>query len=357
MKQKTKLLQTQIRDPVLLENGNMIFDVTLTTNLPDRDGDIVNPLGVTGLETAVIAYNHQRCYGIPVTTGAKILLDTVIQTAEELRVQILVKTTDEMFFCDVNGVKRSNGKLLEAINSDQVKNTSIGFRFNPNDVKKIFQNGKTYTYYDQVILNEFSLLDVLSSNPKSIIHKSMKSEQEKQKCLDCLRKAGIGSFAINPDGLVVKVTEVTDEKVTGQDFDGNQIELNDSFESVQYEQPEMESEVEPEVEAEKACGCSKKPELPKAETKAEGDIDPNAKVEPEDVKEDLQMQTLIETVNQLMGMVTDLTSKLDATTANNEQNMANTIEQVKKTIQEQNVLKFAKQEPEIKVVKTTHPNF
>lgn len=332
MNQKIKILHTQIRDPVLLEDGSMVFDVTLTTNLPDRDGEIVNPMGVTGLETAVIAYNHQRCQGIPVSTGAKILLDTVIQTAEELRVQILVKTTDEMFFCDIDGVKRSNGKLLEAINNDQVKNTSIGFRFNPKDVKKIVQNGKTYTYYDQVILNEFSLLDVLSSNPKSIIHKSMKSEQEKQKCLDCLRKAGVGSFAINPDGLVVKVVEVTDEKVTGQDFDSNQMELDDNFEPVQYV-----------ATTEKACGCGKKPELPKTETKAEGDIEPNAKVEPEDIKEDLQMQTLMDTVNQLANMVTDLNSKLEAMIANSENNMAKYVQEVKQTIQEQNVLKFAKE--------------
>jgi hypothetical protein len=321
MQTKLKSNRTQIRDPVILDDGSMVFDVTLTTNQPDRDGDIINPLGVTGIETAVIAYNHQKCNGIPVSTGASIVKDSIVQNLNELRMQIKVDKTNEMFFCDLQGIKRSNGKLLDAIMNNQANNISMGFRFNPSTVQIKYVNSVKYSYYPEIILDEFSILDVLSSNPNSVIHKTpniMPDELTKQKCLDCLRNAGTQTFAINPSGLVAKITEITDTEIKGKDFDGNEIIFDDSFEPVEYAEIEAEAQTSMELakeptdiqkqveeltkqladlETQKACGC----QLNKKEEKAGENILPVPTGQPmpeivdsEDAGESVMLQMILD---------------------------------------------------------------
>ena len=312
---KQKTIQTQIRDPVILGDGSWIFDITLTTSQPDRDGDIVNPLGVKGIETAVIAYNHKRCDGLPVSTGAKILKDTIIQNESELRVQIQVKPTDEMFFCDYNGTKRSNGKLLDAIKKDQVRAVSMGFSYNTETVQSKTIKGINYNYYPEVLLSEASLLDVTSSNLHTIIHKSMnpkKTLEQKLKCLTCLVSAGIGKYAINPDNNVVKVTDIDESTMTikGTDFEGNETVLDDSYEPVEYEPHEDKMSTEPPTdEATKDCGCNKNKPTIVAEIKQDGS---SSVVDPEDVKEDVQIQTVLENQSKMMEMLTQMMAKLES---------------------------------------------
>ncbi len=304
---KIKNYRNQIRDPVYNQDGSMVFDCTLTTNEPDRDGDIVNPAGVKGLETAVVAYNHQKCNGIPVSTGAKILQNTVIQNDKELRVQILVKQTDEMFYCDRSGSKKSNGKLLDAVKNDQVNNISIGFRYDTEDTETIYKNGKKYTLYKTVILNEFSLLDVVSSNINSIIHKTMKTKLEKQKCISCLVEAGIGSYVVNMDGLVAKITEINGEEVKAKDFDGNELILDDMYEPVQ-QMPHKTTPPAQTDETQKACSCQQSIK-PEAQTK---EPEPMPLVDPEEVQETAKLDMLLENQASIINTLADITSKIEA---------------------------------------------
>lgn len=311
MQTKTKSGYITIRDPYYLDNGSMIVDVTLTTNEPDRDNELVRPLGVKGFETAVICYNHKRCDGIPVSTGASFLPDSIVQTLEELRMQVMIKPTDQMFYCDVAGRKQTNGNLLNAVETKQVMNCSIGFRFNPEDVTKEYINGQLVTVYNSVILDELSLLDVISSNINSKIHNDMTIQT---KCLECIQTNGmVGSFVISGDGkIIAQITEITDTEVKALDpFTNQVITLDDGYELVETpseETLEDTTEKKPLVTVEKACACmlGKKP-VKNITKEVLADITP---VDPEELAEDLKLQTILDNQSAIMQMITDLTSSV-----------------------------------------------
>lgn len=313
MIEKTKVLKkdgrVSIRDPVVNEDGSIEYDVTVTTNEPDRDGDIVNPLGVKGLETLIIAYNHARCHNNPVSTGSEIVKGSIIQNENELRFVVRIKESDEMFLCDIQNKKFSNGKLLEAVKNGHVYNTSLSFTYNPGDLKTKIIDGKSYRYFNQVIARELSLLDVLSSNPKTIIHKFMQNTTETEeinKCVQCLVDAGVGSYAINPSGNVVKVTDITDMTVTATDFDGNSITLDDTYELVEYLKEEEKMTEETQEEETKMCSCQKNKsqvEEKKAESSIPTTLEP---VETAEVAEDTRIQTIFEMLTQLSTTIEEL---------------------------------------------------
>ena len=292
-----------------MEDGSIIVDVTLTSNEVDRDGELVRPMGVKGLDTAVICYNHKRCDGVPVSTGASFVKDSIIQNEQELRAQVLIKTTDQMYFCDITGKKQSNGSLLEAIKNKEVINSSIGYRFSPADVSKEYINGQLITVYNTAILDELSLLDVISSNIKSKIHYKM----SKTKCLDCIRSnGGVGSYVVSGDGkTIAKVTEINDKEIKAIDFDGKEIILDDSYEMVEAPIPHNETKIiettKPESET-KVCGCQLNKDKPATkDMMTESEIDP---VDPEEMLEDIKLETVLENQTAIMGMLTDLMSKV-----------------------------------------------
>jgi hypothetical protein len=319
---------TQIRDPVLLEDGSMVFDITLTTSEVDRDNDIVNPLGVQGLDTAIVAYNHQKCYGIPVSTGAEILFDTVIQNEKELRVQIKIKATDEMFFCDLQGQKKTNGNLLEAVKKNQVNNVSVGFTpISEPTIKYI--NGKKIRYFDEIMIHEVSLLDVLSSNLSTKIHKFM----EINKCVECVKKSGVGTLVYKKND-VYKVSLISDTEVKAVGFDGNETIVDDSFEVLSLQ------------EHVKMCACQKEKETKDAET-----IEEEIK---EEIAEDTQLTAIMQTLESMQNQIDALNTKvqeLETTKASTEIIEESVQKHVKSNIENTILNKFAREKPQQEINK------
>lgn len=360
MQFKTKNYEIQIRSPIVEGDGSTIFDVTLTTDEPDRDGEIVNPLGVKGLETAVVAYNHKKCDGIPVSTGAEILPDSVVQTEKELRVQVRVKPSDEMFFCDTAGRKQSNGKLLTAIQNRQIKNVSIGFNFSPSDVTEKTINGKTYTYYKTVILSELSLLDVISSNINSIIHKTMNTvEQKKEKCLSCVIEAGVGSVVVNKEGNYLKVTQISDEGVVkAKDFEGNELELDESYEPAWIDDSEgqpsqplaEENDFKKTSDGEKGCVSCRTGRKPALLENKSPDSPLQSIPSKEEVGDSIKLETLLELemdnnkmLQKIIEMLSGLLEKTQTSQAGLEEMGKSIVSQLETSIKSHAVEKFAPQ--------------
>ena len=80
---------------------------------------------------------------------------------------------------------------------------------------------------------------------------------EKNKCLDCVRKAGTNSVVVNPDNLFARVSEITDTDIKAITFDGETITLDDTFEVAMYMAPDESSEPDNAATPvmNKACGC------------------------------------------------------------------------------------------------------
>ena len=247
------------------EDGTIDIPVIWLSNNPDKEDEIVDIKTFIIPDTVIVGYNHNRCNGAKVATGAKVLRETITRTENLLTSYVRVAKSDEMFFCDRgSSQKKTNGKVLEAIEKNHLAGTSLGFRIDRDNVEVVFLRKKRITVYYYCIAQELSLLDIAPMSydtriiNKSIINLNMPND-EKQKCINCLREAGVGTVVVNPENKFAIITEITDTEIKAKSFDGTEMTLDETFEEVNYSMlsKEVDNSVE-DTEKEKACACMKK---------------------------------------------------------------------------------------------------
>jgi hypothetical protein len=306
-----------------LKIAELIRNGTITT---DRDGEIIHPNSVKGLETSITSYRHNKCDGMPVDTGGTILRDSIVIDNNKVSGMINIKATDELFFCDRNSIKKqSNGKALDLLNQGKIKSVSMGFRYDTKDVEEIKVDGRSYYLYKNIMVHEVSLLDTVSSNLSSVI--ITKNMNEKIKCL-CGAEANL--FAVNTKtGQAVKLISQVDDTeswkattfegeettITGDDYEvlnNDRLKMFTSLETTKT--PETEPQTDPEstdstvtelqeqikslkVELEKACSCNDT----KKKVEGEKSTDDETPVPPIQVSEDIMnaVLSLNDTVKEL----------------------------------------------------------
>lgn len=307
--------------------AELIRNGTITT---DRDGEIIHPNSVKGLETSITSYRHNKCDGMPVDTGGTILRDSIVIDNNKVSGMINIKATDELYFCDRNSIKKqSNGKALDSLNAGQIKSVSMGFRYDPKDVEEIKVDGRSYYLYKNIMVHEVSLLDTVSSNLSSVI--ITKNMNKKIKCL-CGAEANL--FAVNTKtGQAVKLISQVDDTeawkattfegeettITGDEYEvlnNDRLKMFTSLETTKT--PDTESDTAPttdtestdptvtelqeqikslKVELEKACACNDT----KKKIESEKSTDDESPVPPIQVSEDIMnaVLSLTDTVKEL----------------------------------------------------------
>jgi hypothetical protein len=259
----------------------------------DRDLDIINPLGIRGLETSVVSYRHNTCGGLPVDTGAEIVQESIKIMPEKSSFFVKVKPEDELYFCTKGSLKKqSNGKLLDQIQQNKIKSVSLGFRYSNSDMIEIKLEGKTYYYHHIIYVGEVSVLDTIPSNLKSFI--KTKNIMKKTKCL-CGAKEG--DYAVNlMTGEAVKLISQNLETETwkAQNFAGEEMEITgEEFEVLNSERLDIlknkptDAETETETETDDKTTDSS----PELESISEKTINPIS----EDENIDGEVKTDVET--------------------------------------------------------------
>ncbi len=331
---KTIITQNElILKPIKNKDGSIDYPAVVITNRADKEEDVVDIESMIIAPTIFAGYNHYKCSGNIVATGAKPLVETLEKTKDIATMYIRVHPTDEMFFCEHNSKqKKSNGKLLEAVEKGHIHATSITFKFNPAKVKTIYdsKSKKKYNIYYEVIVYEISLLDIAPMHYESFIkNKSIMHDEltaEKSKCLNCLIEAGVDSLAINPENNVVKITKIEDDKVFGINFAGEEIQLDDTYEPVFFDalkkvdttedmNKSVETEeTETEEEKSKSCGCNKM-----------SDVVMNKSIDTAETVSLEDFNSLKETVMSLMSKLEELTNSMEEKSKSMNQDLSDEI--------------------------------
>jgi len=290
-----------IEKPIVYkDNGNAIVTVCATSETIDTDGELLDIDSFKGVETMVVSAYHNQCGGTPVNTGAKIIghYNEVIDGVKMMFMEIEVKPTDQVIYCDYGSLERkSNGNLLEEIEKGVLAFVSMGFKIG----QRIKADG--YLLLKNCIGIEISFLDVRPANLHANVFKQYTMETIKTKCFCGNAKEGriITDVKTASQVLTLKGEALEDGSWLAVDSEGN--ELNVTAED--YELIRTPDEAREHFMAEQKAELEKEAEEKGSEENEEGS---------EEVQEEKPTETidsLKEEVETLRTQLTAMTEKAD----------------------------------------------